>query len=77
MQKPPKLLLNEHGQALLSFLEQQAMEIDLGVDLRLPIHESEGKAHSVFDPVSAPDSRAKTTAAIRNHEVLLSCTRVG
>jgi len=50
------------------------MEINLGVDLRLPIHQGEGKAHSVFDPVSAPDSRAKTTAAIRNHEVLLTST---
>ena len=35
------------------------MEVDLGVDLGLPIHQGEGEAHSVLDPITAPDARTE------------------
>ena len=47
------------------------MEVDLGVDLGLPIHQGEGEAHSVLDPVAAPDARTEATMLVRDHEVTL------
>ena len=47
------------------------MEVEPGVDLGLPVHQGEGEAHSVLDPITAPDVGAEATVLVRDHEVTL------
>ena len=75
-QHPPQLLLNQLREPLLCGVQQQAVEVDLGVDLGLLIHKGEGQAHSVLDPVAAPDSRTEAGVFVRDHELTLRPCRV-
>ena len=72
MQQPPQLLLNKDGQALLGFLQQQAMNVDAGVLRWLLIQKREGQRHSVLRSVLPPDTGTEATVAFRQHEVLLA-----
>lgn len=77
-QQPPQLSFNYSWQPFLGILQQQAMEVDLGVDLGLLIHQGEGEAHSVLDPVAAPDAGTEATVLVHDHEILFRpCAVVG
>ena len=66
------LLLDQHRQALLRFLEQQSMNVDAGVLRWLLVQQRESQRHRIFGPVFPPDAGAETTVAFRQHEVLLA-----
>ena len=74
-QQPPQLVLDHAGQPFLGVLQQQAMEVDLGVDLGLLIHQGEREADGVFDAVAAPDTGPEPTMAFSVDEVLLAIAR--
>ena len=45
------------------------MEVEPGVDLGFLVHQGEGEAHGVLDPVAAPDAGAEPTVFVGDHEV--------
>ena len=48
-QQPPQFSLNYFWQPRLCVLQQQAMEVNMGVDLGLLIHQGEGEAFTVIN----------------------------